>query len=98
MFANPMLMSSLFASLLFSIWSLMFIEQILKLDILSQGFKQNQKLILAIFRGLALICLVIVYKKILVRSLLGEEDDSHIWDILRSKFNGAMHTFDTRLS
>lgn len=56
-----------------------------------------KKIILTIFRVLELVALAIFYKKFLLEWIFKPEDDSHIWDILRSKFNESWHTFDTRL-
>ncbi len=96
MFANSMLVTSLFASLLFAIWSIILIEMIC-LNSQLQVKSLPKKIALTILRVTAFCSLTIFYKKIILQKLFQQEDDSHIWDILSSKFNKSLHTFDTRL-
>lgn len=44
-----------------------------------------------------LVILMFIFKKYILNFFLQQEDDSHIWDILKSKFDPKFHTFDTRL-
>ena len=96
MFANSMLLTSLFASLLCSIRLIIWIENIL--PNLENFFIKSwrHKSLLAATRLVILFLSTIAIKKCL-QSAFGQEDDSHIWDILKSKFNSQLHTFDTRL-
>jgi hypothetical protein len=97
MFANSMLITSFFASLLCSIW-LIILGEYFFLSKLNYSFKIWQKFFLTIFRISILIVLNLLFKQNLLKKLFSnEEDDSHIWDILKSKLNNELHTFDTRL-
>ena len=94
MFANRMLITSLYASLLVSLWLLLSFESIIKFKINSILFK----ILITLSRVLVLIALLFVFKNYVLKlALQNFEDDSHIWDILKSKFNNNLHTFDTRL-
>jgi hypothetical protein len=94
MFANRMLMTSLFASLLCSIWILLLFEhKISKIRLVSRW----KILFIALMRITALLFLIIISKKLILGKIFPHEDDSHIWDILKSKFDPSFFTFDTRL-
>lgn len=96
MFANRMLLSSLYASVLFSVCLILFVlEMIAKFLLNNQSFIRI--LINSIVRVLALFAFMVFLKRIVFDALLKLEDDSHIWDILVSKFKPILHTFDTRL-
>lgn len=97
MFANRMLMTSLFASLLLSIWILLLLELMFKIQDL-KAVSLFKKITITISRVIILLGLIFISKKYVLKFIFQqEEDDSHIWDILRSKFNDNLHTFDTRL-
>lgn len=97
MFANSMLVTSLFASLLFAIWTILLVEMACLDESLVQATSLLNKMALTIFRVVELGALAIFYKKFLLQWIYQPKDDSHIWDILSSKFNESLHTFDTRL-
>ena len=96
MFANSMLLTSLFASLLCSIRLIIWIENFF--PNLENFFKKSwrHKSLLTATRLVILFLSTVAIKKCL-QSAFGQEDDSHIWDILKSKFNSQLFTFDTRL-
>ncbi|CAF1113449.1 unnamed protein product, partial [Brachionus calyciflorus] len=91
MFINRMLITSILASLLVSIWLILYLDRFL-----IRSNKLWVKLILVLFRVFILLVVTLSIKKI-INYFLELEDDSHIWDILRSKFDTNRHTFDTRL-
>lgn len=97
MFANSMLVTSLFASLLFAVWGILLVEMTCLDENKVQATSLLKKMILTISRVLELGALASFYKKFLLQWIFQPEDDSHIWDILKSKFNESLHTFDTRL-
>lgn len=96
MFANRMLLSSLYASLLFSSWLLIILENRL-LTFLKNNRSFLRVLINSVIRLAALFGFMYFFKKVILDALLNQQDDSHIWDILKSKFDPIYHTFDTRL-
>ncbi len=93
MFANRMLITSLFFSLLCAIWIVLLLDYLTNL-------KWQKSLKLKIFKvliaNILIIFLSILCKKMFLQFIV-TEDDSHIWDILKSKFNSSFNTFDTRL-
>lgn len=96
-FANRMLLSSLYASVLVSLWVVVFVERY-ALTFLTN--RNRNFLLQGIFLAvrLAIVALVMwAFKKYVLIELLQLEDDSHIWDILKSKFDPTFFTFDTRL-
>lgn len=95
MFANRMLLSSLYASLLCSTLAILMVES--RVSFLLSNEKWHRILINSVIRLLALFTVMFLVKKILLDALLKLEDDSHIWDILKSKINPLFQTFDTRL-
>ena len=88
MFGNRMLITSLFSSLLFSIWIICWIE-----TKIGSKSKIKQFILNTIF----LIVFVFGFKCIFFKFIIQSKDDSHIWDILRSKFDPSFRTFDTSL-
>jgi hypothetical protein len=97
MFANSMLMTSLFASVLGSIWLFLFIDSyILKMNELNAN-RIVIKCLITIVNVILICFLIFVTKEYLLKWTFQVEDDSHIWDILKSKLNNRLHTFDTRL-
>ena len=93
MFANRMLITSFFASLLCSIWLIVFVERFIAIS--AQSFLA--RLTKAALRLLILGLFTILFKKLVLEIVFQQQDDSHIWDILKSKFNSSYQTFDTRL-
>jgi C-mannosyltransferase DPY19L len=97
MFANTMLMTSLFASVLGSIWLLLFIDSyILKMYQLNSN-RIIIKCFITIVNVLLICFLIFITKEYVLKWTFQVEDDSHIWDILKSKLDNRLHTFDTRL-
>lgn len=98
MFANRMLLASFFSSILLSLWILIAVEYFIKLK-----FKLNTILRILLQVSTFLVLIIVVKKFLLPIICLIDNDDTHIWDILKSKlsiilsFNGNYHTFDTRL-
>jgi hypothetical protein len=88
MFANKMLITSLFSSLLCSIWIICSIET---------KFNSKSKVFNLFLRLILLLVLICVFKSSFFKYLIQSKDDSHIWDILKSKFNSSFRTFDTSL-
>lgn len=95
MFANRMLLSSLYASVLVSILMIIFVENRVKFLRKSQSWVQV--FVNSVLRILALFTFMFLLKRVVLDAILKLEDDSHIWDILKSKFDPIYHTFDTRL-
>ena len=93
MFANRMLITSLFVSLLCAIWIILLMDNLLNVN-----WQQSLKLKISKFFAANILIgfLTFFYKKIVLQFIV-IEDDSHIWDILMSKFKSNFHTFDTRL-
>ena len=109
MFANRMLMTSFFASLLVAVWLIISAELSAEFLLLLSFGKQQQPpknhhssnafeiVRTAIRRVLSLLLLMYLVKRHILSVLFAHRDDSHIWDILRSKFDSSFFTFDTRL-
>jgi len=93
MFANRMLITSLFVSLLCAIWIILLMDNLFNCD-----WHKNLKLKIykILVMNVSIVFLTILCKKTLLQFIV-TEDDSHIWDILKSKFNSNHQTFDTRL-
>jgi hypothetical protein len=100
MFGNRMLMTSFFASLLVSVWVIIFFEKLIEL-IRKRPLKNPtswlQVAVIAFTRVLFLFVFMFLAKKYFLGGLFPHRDDSHIWDILKSKFDPTFFTFDTRL-
>ena len=94
MFANKMLITSLFSSLLFSIWMVIIIESILYRKFEAKG-SLPKRIMITIGRVIGMAIFIIIFKKLIATQI--QEDDSHIWDILKSKLIEEFNTFDTRL-
>jgi hypothetical protein len=103
MFANRMLMTSLFATVLCAVWLVIATERAFELILLKRTFRNPTSwihvLLGAITRVLALVLFMFIAKKYMLGVLFSHaaQDDSHIWDILKSKFDPSFYTFDTRL-
>ena len=96
MFFNRMLLTSLLSSLISSIWLIIFIENFF--NFINETNNLTKKIFLFIQRIFLLIISMFLFKLYVVKILLNnKEDDSHIWDILKSKIDSNLHTFDTRL-
>jgi hypothetical protein len=97
MFANRMLLASFFASVLLSIWLVLFVDS----TVVGRRLHFANKLVDLCIRVALLACLTICMKKVCLPIVFQVDDDSHIWDILRSKIMSLLgvdfHTFDTRL-
>ena len=99
MFCNRMLLASFLSSILISIWILILFDYLFKSSI-----KLNLKfqLIYIIVKIFSFFLMIICVKKFLLPLIFFiDNDDTHIWDILKSKFSRfygiEFHTFDTRL-
>ena len=95
MLGNQMLVTSLFGSLLFSSWVIILAERLV--FTYQHPNSRIQKILFSIFRIFLLLVLTFLSKKFVLESLFSLEDDSHIWEILRSKFDSNFQTFDTLL-
>lgn len=93
MFGNRMLLTSLFSTTLFSFYFVCFVDYFL----LSSSFQSNRFVV--ILRRLIVFSIAFIFIKFVIINILfsSPDDDAHIWDILKSKFFPASHTFDTRL-
>ena len=100
MFANRMLITSFFASLLASIWIILLFEKYVLKRVDSNLFQLPiwKRLVTTLAKMTIFLGLTLSIKKFILQIVLQEkEDDSHIWDILKSKYSNSLHTFDTRL-
>lgn len=96
MFANKMLITSLFSSLLLSIWMVILSELFLCTKRPESSMSSPvTRIAITLGRVLAMGMFMLLFKTIVITRI--QEDDSHIWDILKSKFNDDFKTFDTRL-
>jgi hypothetical protein len=99
MFFNKMLLASFFSSILISIWILILFDYLFK-NFMKLSIKIQ--IIFTTFQIISFFILIICVKKFLLPLLCFiNNDDTHIWDILKSKFSQffgkEFHTFDTRL-
>jgi C-mannosyltransferase DPY19L len=104
MYANKMLLSSLFGSIILTIWTLISIEKLINKVFAASNAKEGDESLTRVIvsfatRIFSFISIFIIIKKSKIISLTinSHDDDSHIWDILQSKFNKTFATFDTRL-
>ena len=93
MYANLMLITSLFFSLLCAIWIILLLDYFTNLNWQTSLKLKICKVLVA---NILIVFLSILCKKFILQFIV-TEDDSHIWDILKSKFNSSFNTFDTRL-
>lgn len=93
MFANRMLITSLFFSLLCAMWIILLLDYLTNLK-WQKSLKH--KICKVLIANILIVFLSVLCKKFILQFIV-TEDDSHIWDILKSKFNRSFNTFDTRL-
>ena len=96
MFYNRMLLASFFSSILITIWILIYFDSLIRVSL-------RYKLVNLIIKVLFFFVLIVGIKKYLLPLICFiDNDDTHIWDILKSKLfflfsKNEFHTFDTRL-
>ena len=100
MFYNRMLLASFFSSILISIWLLIGLNYLLRR--VTNKLNLMFSLIYFIAQVVSFFVLIVCTKKFLLPLIFFiDNDDTHIWDILKSKMSkflqNEFHTFDTRL-